>query len=115
TGWASSGLASDSPDLTAAWVSATASDTTVLPAVSDTISRASRMGTPARTSAASDREKRARAVLWASCPKTGARSLKASHRRRPAGVFTWRLRDHTPKPAARITSGKNFLRMLEAD
>ena len=62
--------------LTPSCVVATADGDDLLPAVSATMSSASRIGTPERTSADSVREKRASAVLRTSAPKTGDPQLE---------------------------------------
>ena len=83
------------------WPRAGRSPTIRLPAVSDTMSSDSRMGTPDWISDASVCEKRASDTLWISCPKIGGLSLKrvplqaalvgldplAQHRRSPPTIM----------------------------
>ena len=59
------------------------------------------MSTPAATSVASVREKRAIVTLSTTLPMpAGARSLKRSHTCRPDGVFFQRRKPQTDRPIA---------------
>src|SRR5207248_8726823 len=98
---------------TPAWTSLTAAESTVLFTVSDVISRDSRIGTPDRMSTPSVLEKRVSAVLWTSLPNTGALSLTRSHTARPLSVWIQRRKAQMATTTRTMTTGKNFLNIVE--
>src|SRR5690606_22887014 len=81
-----------SPSFTRSRASSTIAEITRLPAVSETISIAPRIGTPLLTSVEKVRAKRDSATFLKSGPKTGARSLTRSQIRAPDLVFFQRAK-----------------------
>ena len=88
--WSRSVSASARPSRTPFFASIKTFPTTWFPAVSDTMSSDSRMGTPAWINDPRVCDKRASDTLWTSCPKMGGLSLKPSHFSRPLGVLIQR-------------------------
>src|ERR1035437_3719055 len=85
---ASSGAVMVSPSLTLSWMALTALAMMTLPAVSLTMVRAWRMGTPLLTSVPRVRVKREMAILLTTGPTTGTLSLNLSKAWRPNLVRT---------------------------
>src|SRR5713226_7378491 len=85
---ASSGAVIVSPSLTLSCTAPTALPTMTLPAVSLTIIKAWRIGTPLLTKVPSVRVKREMATLLMTVPKTGMFNLNLSNNRRPKRVRT---------------------------
>ena len=99
TGSSTSGCAIGTPWCTFARTSTSADSTTQFPAVWPAISSALMMSTPAATSVARVREKRAIVTLRTTFPiPAGAFSLKRSHTCRPVSVRFQRRKPQTAAP-----------------
>ena len=86
----------------------TAIETILLFTVSETMSRACRIGTPAESSIASVLENLDSAVLWNNGPKTGARSFSRSRFVRPFSVFLYRRSRNRARKNIPITMYQYF-------